>query len=202
MTGDTLIAITQDKPLAGEAALWVQLLELGVHKIHVRKPGWSTEQLVALVQDVPEAYRKRLVIHRDIVAAIETDVGGLHLPWQHLIKGRIYLPSDLTLSASVHSWKEAQMAFKLCGYCFISPVYNSISKDGYMANPELMEVPHQLRQKRIYALGGMHPDYCAEALDNGYYGVAALGYLWQDPEQVLNRAKKLLEALCEESLCP
>lgn len=195
-----VIAITQDKALPNEAALCVQLLELGVHSVHIRKPAWSTKQLIELIREIPEQYRKQLVIHRDPDAAMTTGVRGLHLPYQDLIGGRISLPPNLSLSASVHSWEEAHIAMKLCSYCFISPVYDSISKKGYIANPGLNDVPPSLKQKQIYALGGIRPSNCSEAIDKGYAGVATLGHLWAEPGEVVLRARQIIRAISSEKM--
>lgn len=195
MSSDALIAVTQEKPMAGEAVQWMQLLDAGVHRIHVRKPERSTDELVALVREVQPQYRKQLVIHRDIEAAIVTGAGGLHLPWKELTSGRLMLPSGLTLSASVHSWEEAKLAVKLSAYCLVSPVFNSISKQGYMANDELKKVPEDMKGKRFYALGGVTPDNCREAMGGGYHGVATLGYVWEQPDSAVKKAVKLLECI-------
>ncbi|ELR68166.1 Thiamin-phosphate pyrophosphorylase [Fulvivirga imtechensis AK7] len=195
-----VIAITQNNALLNEAELCIQLLELGLYKMHIRKPEWSTKQLIALISEIPEQYRKRLVIHRDPDAAIATGAGGLHLPYRELITGRLSLPSELSLSASVHSWEEAQTAMKLCSYCFVSPVYDSISKKGYVANEHLSHVPPALRQKQIYALGGIHAGNCLEAIAKGYAGVAVLGYIWDIPGEEISRASQLIRVMSSEKM--
>lgn len=195
-----VIAITQNNALPNEAALCVQLLELGILRVHIRKPEWSTKQLIDLVMEIPEQYRKRLVIHRNVDAATETGVGGLHLPYHELITGKLSLPSGMSLSTSAHSWEEAQAAVKLCSYCFVSPVYDSISKKGYGANEHLTDVPPALRQKQVYALGGIHPGNCLEAIEMGYTGVATLGYLWAVPGEVILRANQLIQAISSEKM--
>ena len=73
------------------------------------------------------------------------------------------------------------------------PVVNSISKNGYHANEALNKVP--AFAENVYALGGITANNCKAVLDMGYYGIAILGYLWEDKNQVLQRFALLQEKL-------
>lgn len=200
MSTDKLIVITQENTLKNEADLWVQLLKMGVGKIHVRKPGMKTDELLKLVNTVPLEYRKQLIIHQNPQVTLDAGAGGLHLPFRHIIDGKISMPVHYSLSASTHNWQEAEKAMKLCSYCFISPVFNSISKTGYNANPELASVPVHLKGARIYALGGIHGGNIQSVLSMGYYGAAVLGAIWNNSSNLLDITKELLDVITNKEM--
>jgi len=73
-------------------------------------------------------------------------------------------------------------------YCFLSPVYDSISKAGYRAAGFL--APGEGRRRRlaaalgrspvpVLALGGVGPGKLAELRDAGFAGAAVLGAVWR-----------------------
>ena len=200
MPEDKLIVITPEYTLEKETDLWMQLLDAGVGRVHIRKPNAKLESLLGLMTKVPTAYREQISVHYYPEVTLETDVGGLHQPYRHLVNSRILLPAIYRLSASVHNWEEARKAMKLCSYCFISPVFNSISKKGYNANPELKNVPEHLKGNKIYALGGIDIQNAQEALDLGYYGVAVMGTIWEEPELAIDKAKALIEVINKKSI--
>ena len=195
MAEDKLIVITPEYSLEHEADLWVQLLEAGVGRVHIRKPNMAPKELFELVAKVPPPYREQISVHYHPEVTLEMVTGGLHMPYKNVINGRILLPAFYRLSASVHSWEEAQKAIKLCSYCFISPVFNSISKKGYMANPDLRAVPEHLKGNKIYALGGIDVHNTPEVLRMGYYGVAVMGAIWEEPDLAVEKATELVKII-------
>ncbi|UII30055.1 thiamine phosphate synthase [Fulvivirga ulvae] len=200
MPEDKLIVITPGHTLDKEADLWMQLLDAGVGRVHIRKPNMKAESVLGLMTKVPSAYREQISIHYYPEVTLETEAGGLHQPYSYLINGRVLLPARYRLSASVHNWDEAHKAMKLCSYCFISPVFNSISKKGYNANPDLKNVPEQFKGNKIYALGGIDIQNAAEALNMGYYGLAVMGTIWEEPELAVDKAKALIQVINRKSI--
>ncbi|MBL6445157.1 thiamine phosphate synthase [Fulvivirga sp. 29W222] len=199
MSTDKLIVITPEHALDHETDLWIQLLEVGVGKIHVRKPGMSVEHLLGLVTKVPSPYRDKITVHYYPEVTLKAKTRGLHLSYEHIIKGRVILPAHHELSASTHSWDEARKALKTCSYCFISPVYNSISKKGYHANPDLSHVPDDLKGHKIFALGGISQQNIKEVLNMGFYGAAVMGTLWEQPDTAIEKAATLIQEIYREN---
>lgn len=176
-----------------EPSVWQQLLDMGIDKLHIRKPSLSTSELIQLVERIPGYYRQRLVIHHNTDAALETGAGGVNLRYNKLVSARLLLPSSMTISASVHSWEEAHQALKLCSYCLVSPVFHSLSKADYNANPGLSSVPNSLQGQQVYALGGVTAENAMNALSMGYSGVATIGFIWNDSAGAAEQARKLLD---------
>ncbi len=202
-----LIVITDDVMRRDEVARWMEVLEAGVERLHVRKPKASREELEELLNEVPLDWRKKIVIHYQPELAEKFELGGLHVSYKDFNppngeagrKGAKTLRTlNIPVSCSVHSWGEAKDIIDSCAYCFISPVFDSISKSGYLASSELKQVPAELRGEKIYALGGIDPANAGEAIHNGYYGVVALGYIWQEDERRGKKVKEILKSINKE----
>jgi thiamine-phosphate pyrophosphorylase len=199
-----LIVITDDVLRRDEVACWMEVLEAGVERLHVRKPKASREELEGLLNEVPLDWRKKLVIHYQAELAEQFELGGLHVSYPDYMdkfnrKGAKTLRTlNMPVSCSVHNWEEAKDIIDRCAYCFISPVFDSISKSGYPANGELKQVPAELRGEKIYALGGIDMNNAGEAINNGYYGVVALGYIWQGDEKRDKKVKEILKSINKE----
>ena len=72
-----------------------------------------------------------------------------------------------------------------CSYRFLSPIFDSISKNGYRAAFTAEELrtaaARGLLGDRTLALGGITPDRLAAVRDYGFGGAALLGSIWQQP---------------------
>ncbi len=182
MTLPRFIALTAPGFIPNEAEQWIRLFEAGLKRLHVRKPGLKVPQIAAILKLVPEEFHERMVIHGNPELFSEYRFAGYH--GRDDEKKKITLYGEQTFSSSVHSWKEAAATLEIADYVFLSPLFDSISKEGYMANPDLMEFPEELLGKRIFALGGITADNWEDAMDFGYCGVAVLGSLWEKSDKV------------------
>lgn len=179
------IALSAPGFIPNESAQWTTLFDAGLERLHVRKPNMKDDQILKLIQAVPEEYHSRMVIHGHVALMDSPAFGGYHGRF-----GEVELFEGQTLSASVHNWEEAKEELQSADYVFVSPVFDSISKEGYLANIELKRIPKELQSKRLYALGGITADNWERALDFGYYGVAVLGSLWEKPGKVWTEFEK------------
>ena len=83
---------------------------------------------------------------------------------------------------SCHSYEEVEKLREEKGYCFLSPVFDSISKPGYKANvnkEELREFLKKDRNIKVIGLGGVTEDNYSELIDLGFDGGAFLGSVWK-----------------------
>lgn len=88
-----------------------------------------------------------------------------------------------TVSRSCHLLEEVRLA-KDFDYVFLSPIFNSISKQGYGSGFTAEELQQAAAQgiitPRVIALGGMDANTIPQAAKLGFGGVAVLGALWED----------------------
>ncbi|GAB2768240.1 thiamine phosphate synthase [Rhabdobacter roseus] len=192
-----LLVVSHPDEVPGEAQIWQALLERGLERLHVRKPGWTDAAVARLLDQVPEKYLSRVVVHHRAALVARYPLGGLHVGYRSLPKVPSGTLNDKksTLSCSVHSWSEAEDALSSCDYLLLSPVWDSVSKPGYLQNAALREVPPALRGRPVFALGGITEHNVLETMRMGYFGVALLGYFWNEPLRAVERWEALLKIL-------
>lgn len=88
-------------------------------------------------------------------------------------------------SRSIHTWKEYQDLDKTSTYCLIGPMFDSISKEGYRANPDLRKTTLTSRVQKV-AIGGINHENAHQAFEWGYDGVALLGSIWNENDPTDN----------------
>jgi thiamine-phosphate pyrophosphorylase len=88
-----------------------------------------------------------------------------------------------TASASLHSFKEVENLPCRLDYVFLSPIFQSISKQDYpsaFTKDELVNFFQQRKSKTsIVALGGVREENLKELQQIGFVGIALLGSIWQ-----------------------
>lgn len=176
-----IVVITSEPFAAGEAEVIRRLLDAGIDRIHMRKPGAGEEPLRRLIESLPEAYYPRLSLHDRLPLGAEYGLGGVHL------NGRNPMPPAGfrgLVSRSCHTPGELAEHAADTDYRFLSPIFDSISKSGYRAafsEADLHDAAAQgVIDTRTYALGGVRPDLLPRVRAWGFGGAALLGCIWRD----------------------
>ena len=190
-----IIAITRPDFFSGETALAGRLFDCGLTRLHLRKPHSTEQQLAEWIEDISPEYRRRIVIHDHFELARRFGLGGIHLNSRNPLP-----PSDsdgLSISMSCHSIEEVRTRKDECGYLFLSPIYDSIFKEGYGSafQREVLEkaASEGIIDEKVYALGGVSLEHIDELRALGFGGAAVLGALWQSDDQAAY-LKALLKA--------
>ena len=174
-----LIVITTPDYFVEEDQIIKTLFDEGLDCLHLRKPNTPATYAERLLKLIPEKYHKRIVTHEHFSLTNEFNLKGIHLNYRNPIipdgyKGQV--------SASCHTIDEVITDRKTCNYVFLSPIFNSISKQGYEAaftSEELHEASHKgIINKNVYALGGINPENIPLIKDYGFGGAVVLGDLW------------------------
>ena len=170
------IAVTTQWALEGEAGRIVSLLlDEGFDYVHLRKPEWSPDHMEDLIRRIPSELHGRLVLHDCHELAPKYGLGGIHLNNHNLS------PRDgVTYSVSCHSLEEIDK-YPDARYLFLSPIFDSISKPGYLSAFDLYKIKPRITGKRVVALGGVTTDKIPLLKTAGFYGAAMLGGIWQHP---------------------
>jgi thiamine monophosphate synthase len=214
-----LVVLTAPKFFPGEAEYLEGLLEAGLERLHLRKPGASSgrdgmataaaaerKSLEALLERLAPRWRSRLVLHGSREWAERYGIGQIHGPVRYRIGSgssggggkEIISPEGLAISTSVHSWEEVKALPEGVAYTFLSPLFDSISKPGYMANTGLMQRPAGLYPCKVIGMGGIGGDTIGEVLRGGWDGAAVLGWIWQEPPEAVRRFERLKKILANE----
>jgi thiamine monophosphate synthase len=105
----------------------------------------------------------------------------------------------LLVSTSVHSWEELAALPEGLAYSFISPLFDSISKQGYLANTELLAIPGGALPCPPVGLGGVSAGNVGELLRRGWSGAAVLGWIWEEPGKAVERFEQLKKVVDGET---
>lgn len=191
-----LIAITAEKFIDDEAETINALFEAGLERLHLRKPHASANECERLILSIGSKWYGRISLHDHFGLAKKYGIGGLHLNSRN--------PQPTTgfagiLSRSCHSMEEAAREKHKYDYVFLSPIFDSISKNGYTAAFHRGALQAAARNGciggNVIALGGITPERIEEAAACNFGGAAVLGYLWADSvEETLERFRTLQTA--------
>jgi len=177
-----LIIITPPFFFDDEAEIITALLENGAGGIHIRKPGAAEEDMRALLNGIPSGYHPRLALHDCFQLALEENIGGVHL------NSRNQRPPEHfggTISRSCHSPEELER-FSGLDYLFLSPIFDSISKDGYKGIFPVDKLGGFINEK-VVALGGINENTIGRLLPLRFGGFALLGAIWGGEKDIIKK---------------
>jgi thiamine-phosphate pyrophosphorylase len=195
-----LILITSPTYFVEEDKIITSLFEEGLDILHLRKPDTAPMYAERLLTLIPEQYHKRIVVYGHFYLKEEFRMKGIHLNLRNPnapdhYKGHI--------SCSCHSLEEVKERKRNYDYVFMSPVFDSISKQDYNAqySPEEIKKAHKqgIIDKKVYALGGIDVHNIKEVKKYGFGGAAVMGAIWQkfdtccdrDYSQIIEHFRKL-----------
>ncbi len=176
------ILITLPTFFPEESRAIVGYLERGdIDLIHIRKPQADRLAVQRLIGQIPSHYYDRLVLHDHHSLAQQYHLHGVHLNsrnpqppagWQGAV------------SISCHSIGElAERRREPFAYMSLSPVFDSISKQGYRSaftREQLLQAHGQgIIDRRVMALGGVTFDKLKEIQQMGFGGAMILGDAWK-----------------------
>lgn len=167
------IAITPEHISPIEHRMIAMILDAGWDYVHLRHPSASITDMRRLIQDIPQRYYRRLRLHGHFELLNEFNLGGIHLNHRCPNAPALYRGA---MSRSCHSIDELSQ-YPECDYLTLSPIFDSISKQGYQAafsESQLQTLP----ANRVIALGGITPERIAQIMRYPFAGYAVLGYLF------------------------
>lgn len=185
----TPILISNPVPVSNEAAIINGLFDEGLELLHLRKPDYTEEEYRSLIQQINSKYLDRLVLHQFHELAQASGINRLHFPetkrkettnWEAC--------SSLTLSTSVHSIEAFNQLPKQFDYAFLSPVFPSISKEGYRSDLDLLKEVHKRTNfnTQLVALGGITQKNIQQVMEKGFDAIALLGTIWNSHHPIKN----------------
>lgn len=187
-----VIVISSPTPVANEAAIVNCLLSEGVEIYHIRKKDFTENEMREYMKNIDEKYFSKLVLHSHYHLAKEYNLKGIHI-------SKTPIPSEQYkhISISCHSLTEINNCNKNIEYRFLSPIFNSISKEGYNSSFNLAELKDALknRKDKIIALGGINENNIASIKEINFAGIALLGAIWgnKNPVNAFKRIKEKWE---------
>jgi thiamine-phosphate pyrophosphorylase len=198
-----LLLLTPENDIEGELAISIQLFNMGLMALHLRKPHWDAAKTQHFLEAIPNEFHHRIVLHSHFPLADKFNLKGIHLNEtnkkliQQFDKYKI-------ISASFHSLQDIRENTFSYQYIFLSPVFNSISKPGYESKFYLQLVSEELDKIRqenhsgppIIALGGINAENIIKTKSAGFAGAALLGAIWEsaNPVETFRHIRSEIEA--------
>ena len=174
------IVITSPGFLQGEADFIDRLFNHGLDRLHLRKPGADIGECRRLLDGISREWLPRIVVHDNFGLCREYGLGGVHLNGRNPMAPPNH---EGSVSRSCHSLEEISRYKGEWDYLTLSPIFNSISKQGYMAafGPGQLAAARDsgLIDSRVIALGGVTLENIPRVKELGFGGVAILGDVWQ-----------------------
>lgn len=189
-----LILISNPSNLNKEHTILCSLFENGLEHFHLRKPDFTLEQLEEYIQQVPKEHLKKIVLHSHHQLVEKYNLKGKHKSGSTKNSN-----AEQFISTSFHSIDEIKNCNNNYQYAFLSPIYDSISKENYKADFDLnglkLFLSTNKKEVEIIALGGIDENTIPQAVDLGFDGVAVLGAIWnsENPIRYFANMRKLLE---------
>ncbi|MGN0033472.1 MAG: thiamine phosphate synthase [Candidatus Limimorpha sp.] len=195
------IVVTNPFFIDNEHIVIRNLIDYGVDYVHVRKPEAKLFDYENLLSSLDEKTISHIVLHDFHELALHYPVHGIHLN-----RRNPSVPKGFTgnISYSAHSLDEVRRLPEDYEYCFLSPIYDSISKKGYNSafkKEDLLEQNiNRLINKRVIALGGITYEKIDELNDMHFLGFAMLGDIMNkvgdsDFEQYVKKIDRKRKAL-------
>lgn len=184
-----IIVITSPHPVKDEASICNTLFAYGLERLHLRKPEAGEDIYKGFIEQIEPRYRNRIILHDQYHLVQQYHLHGIHLK-SGQANEYIHYRQLKHISISCHSLEEIGQLPFTPEYYFLSPIFDSISKPGYkskfgeLSNLKATSLP-------VVALGGITPDNLPVCREKHFYGVAALGYIWEKPEEALSRFLQL-----------
>lgn len=181
-----IVVITRPDFFEEETSLVNFLFANGLERLHLRKPNATSQEIANWIKQIESSYLDRIVLHDHHDLARLFSLGGIHLNKRNPTVPTWFKDEcdkrAFTKSCSCHSIQEVEQYSSFYNYVFLSPIFDSISKEGYGAASSKTELEHARAQhllgKNVYALGGVSIDQLPIVRDLGFAGVAVLGGFW------------------------
>lgn len=191
-----LIVISTPGFFPDEALLIERLLDEGLPLLHLRKPDCEREALERLLDKIPSDYYPRIALHDWLDLAEERSLGGVHLNRRNPV-----VPDGFhgRVSRSCHSLEEVTARKSSLDYLFLSPIFPSISKEGYGNRfpLETLREAEGIIDEKVIALGGISARTVTLLEGIPFGGIAVLGAIWGKcpsrsmGDQIINQYKQL-----------
>lgn len=176
-----LILISNPTPLVEEATLINQFFDEGLDVFHIRKPQEGEQNVMKLIEAIDSRYHMQISLHQHHHLADNYGIKRLHFS-EYLRRlqrndiAEMLKNKGFILSTSVHSVEDFELLSNAFLYSFIGPVFDSISKPGYLSKVENLNQKFQGCTKAV-AIGGIQASNVHQ-LKEHFDGVGILGAVW------------------------
>jgi thiamine-phosphate pyrophosphorylase len=201
------ILFSYPDPIQNEIELINEVLSKDIFDFfHLRKPDYEINAYKKIITQIDESLHHKIMIHSHYSLIAEFDLAGINLNKKALSQmenieeiDQCYIQPLVcnngcvevnrtkpnSISYSAHSIQEIKRLPFQTDYVFLSPIFNSISKQNYKSNFELDTLKTELLNinTKVIALGGVMHSHKSVLEHVGFKGMAVLGEFWLNQNQ-------------------
>lgn len=187
-----LILITYPTAFPDETTHCNLLFQDGLQTLHLRKPDFSETEYEQFIHGIDARFRNRIVVHDHFGLVEKYGLKGVHLSAKKQ-RDLTRKPEYRHVSASCHSFEEIRNLPFDVDYCFLSPIFDSISKEDYTKAFSEEEIRKELPTVSVpvVALGGVNAANLWRVYEMGFSGAALLGAIWNNSDTIMARWREL-----------
>jgi thiamine-phosphate pyrophosphorylase len=177
-----MILITNPQQVPNETEIINALFEEGLEVLHLRKPGFDQVQMRKFISKIDQQFHSRIMIHGHYELLDVYPLKGLHFTekTKHMLPD--YDRVQCTKSLAVHELAELRSVRPTVDYIFLSPLFPSVSKEGYSKQWNFDDLKLKLEKTHsfsIVALGGIALKNIKTVKELGFQDFALLGSIWE-----------------------
>ena len=192
-----LFVIAHPTILKDETLLVNQLFDAGLPVFHLRKPTADEAAHRKFMDGILPEYHNRVALHHFHALVNDYNIKRLHHTESFRKSSTIGdFSQPYTYSTSIHQLAEIDQ-IKSYHYSFFGPVFNSLSKPGYMGITDAGFSVTQSKTTKLIALGGIDLNNIDQVKAMNFDGIALLGSIWNEPAQAIINFKKI-QAKCQQ----
>lgn len=181
-----IVVIAPEVDIDHELEILHGLFNAGLGVFHLRKPEKSKREIEMYLNQIDKRFHASVVVHHFHEMTADFGLKGIHLQEQTRLNLGLELDSyvaklrakGFTVSSSFHEVEELEACAAHFDYHLLSPVFSSISKEGY--NGRGFDVTNS--KKKIIGMGGVNEDTIPKIKQLGYSGIGILGGIWNSPD--------------------
>ncbi|NND77980.1 MAG: thiamine phosphate synthase [Flavobacteriales bacterium] len=200
-----LRVITYPDPVTGEAEKINALFKEGLTCLHLRKPKWTNDQIMGLLEEINENDHKKITFHQMHHMAIDFGLGGVHLKsterdqkdeeqLQEWVNG--WKERGCKISTAIHNIEELERYLQDFDVLTISPIFESISKSGYRPEIDWLTILKGRDLSKAMAIGGISEETIPIIAPYGFKACGVMGAIWEEGDAVENYKK--IKEVCEQ----
>jgi thiamine-phosphate pyrophosphorylase len=194
-----VVVLSPETDIENEKDILNQLFEAGLEYYHLRKPANNYKEHVAYLKQIDSKYHNRILVHLFHELVNEFNLKGINFqerkrrdsidnPGQYFKNLEMY---GKTISSSFHEPEDVATCEFEFDYHLLSPVFSSISKQGY----EGRGFDVNYIDKMVIGMGGATSENIDVFKTLGFKGVGVLGGIWNSstPVEAFQKIKRHFE---------
>lgn len=177
-----MIIISNPQFIPNEVAIINALFEAGLEVLHLRKPEADALEMSELISQIDSRFHSRIMIHSHYELLNSFNLKGIHFTEKTKNKQDKFANVACKKSMAVHELSDLNRIKSFIDYVFLSPLFASVSKEGYSKQWDYNELRTEIAKNRdfkVVALGGITLENIHKISELGFDDFAILGSIWE-----------------------